>query len=53
MGIFGSKGEGEGDVTADKSEVDAVYKINLKHRSWTSQNCRSPSLQKKVIGAKR
>ena len=26
MDIFGSKGEG--DVTADKSEVDAVYKIN-------------------------
>ncbi len=28
MDIFGSKGEG--DATADKSEVDAVYKINLK-----------------------
>ncbi|MCK7491000.1 MAG: hypothetical protein MZW92_03800 [Comamonadaceae bacterium] len=26
MDIFGSRGEG--DATADKSEVDAVYKIN-------------------------
>ena len=28
MDIFGAKGEG--DATADKSKVDAVYKINLK-----------------------
>ena len=28
MDIFGAKGEG--DATLDKSEVDAVYKINLK-----------------------
>ena len=28
MDIFGAKAEG--DATADKSEVDAVYKINLK-----------------------
>jgi len=44
MVIFGAKGEG--DATADKSKVDAVYKINLKVSKLDFEKLRSPSAQK-------
>ncbi len=48
MDIFGSKGEG--DVTADKSEVDAVYKINLKVSKLDFAKLQESFVAKKVIG---
>jgi len=50
MNIFGSKGEG--DVTADKSEVDAVYKINLKVSKLDFAKLEESFGTKKVIGGK-
>jgi hypothetical protein len=50
MDIFGSKGEG--DVTADKSEVDAVYKINLKVSKLDFAKLEESFGTKKVIGGK-
>ena len=50
MNIFGSKGEG--DVTADKSEVDAVYKINLKVSKLDFEKLQESFGTKKVIGGK-
>ncbi|MGO9378983.1 MAG: AsmA family protein [Dissulfurispiraceae bacterium] len=50
MDIFGSKGEG--DVTADKSEVDAVYKINLKVSNLDVANLEESFGAKKTIGGK-
>jgi uncharacterized protein involved in outer membrane biogenesis len=50
MDIFGSKGEG--DVTADKSEVDAVYKINLKVSKLDFAKLQESFVAKKVIGGK-
>lgn len=48
MDIFGSKGEG--DATADKSEVDAVYKINLKVSKLDFAKLEESFGIKKVIG---
>ena len=48
--IFGAKGEG--DVTADKSEVDAVYKINLKISKMDFERLAESFGTKKVIGGK-
>jgi uncharacterized protein involved in outer membrane biogenesis len=48
--IFGAKGEG--DVTADKSEVDAVYKINLKVSNMDFERLQESFGTKKVIGGK-
>jgi type II secretion system protein N len=50
MEIFGSKGEG--DATADKSEVDAVYKINLKVLKLDFAKLQESFGTKKVIGGK-
>jgi hypothetical protein len=50
MDIFGSKGEG--DATADKSEVDAVYKINLKVSKLDFAKLEESFGIKKVIGGK-
>ncbi len=50
MDIFGSKGEG--DATADKSEVDAVYKINLKVSNLDFTKLQGSFGSKKVIGGK-
>ncbi len=50
MDIFGSKGEG--DATADKSEVDAVYKINLKVLKLDFEKLVATLGIKKVIGGK-
>jgi AsmA family/AsmA-like C-terminal region len=50
MDIFGSKGEG--DVTADKSEVDAVYKINLKVSKLDFAKLEESFGTKKVVGGK-
>jgi hypothetical protein len=50
MDIFGSKGEG--DVTADKSEADAVYKINLKVSKLDFEKLQESFGAQKVIGGK-
>ncbi len=50
MDIFGAKGEG--DATADKSEVDAVYKINLKVSKLDFAKLEESFGTKKVIGGK-
>jgi len=50
MDIFGAKGEG--DVTADKSEVDAVYKINLRVPKVDFEKIKESFGGKKVIGGK-
>ena len=50
MDIFGAKGEG--DATADKSEVDAVYKINLKVSKLGIAKLEESFGTKKVIGGK-
>ena len=50
MDIFGAKGEG--DATADKSEVDAVYKINLKVSKLDFEKLEESFGAKKVIGGK-
>ena len=50
MDIFGSKGEG--DVTADKSAGDAVYKINLKISKLDFEKLQESFGTKKVIGGK-
>ena len=50
MDIFGSKAEG--DATADKSEVDAVYKINLKVSKLDFEKLEESFGTKKVIGGK-
>jgi len=50
MDIFGSKAEG--DATADKSEVDAVYKINLKVSKLDFEKFEESLGAKKVIGGK-
>ncbi|HTP05132.1 MAG TPA: AsmA family protein [Nitrospirota bacterium] len=50
MDIFGAKGEG--DATADKSEVDAVYKINLKVSKLDIAKLEESFGTKKVIGGK-
>jgi len=50
MDIFGSKGEG--DATADKSEPDAVYKINLKVSKLDFAKLEEFYGTKKVIGGK-
>jgi AsmA protein len=50
MDIFGSKGEG--DATADKSEADAVYKINLKISKLDFEKLEESFSTKKVIGGK-
>ena len=50
MDIFGAKGEG--DVTADKSEVDAAYKINLKVSKLDFEKLEESFGTKKVIGGK-
>jgi uncharacterized protein involved in outer membrane biogenesis len=50
MDIFGAKAEG--DATADKSEVDAVYKINLKVSKLDFAKLQESFGAKKVIGGK-
>ncbi len=50
MDIFGTKAEG--DITADKSEVDAVYKINLKVSTLDFEKLQESFGTKKVIGGK-
>ncbi|MGC2062103.1 MAG: AsmA family protein [Thermodesulfovibrionales bacterium] len=50
MDIFGSKAEG--DATADKSEVDAVYKINVKVSKLDFEKLQGSFGTKKVIGGK-
>ena len=50
MDIFGAKAEG--DATADKSEVDAVYKINLKISKLDFAKLQESFGAKKVIGGK-
>ncbi len=50
MDIFGSKGEG--DVTADMSKVDAVYKINLNVSKLDFAKLEESVGTKKVIGGK-
>jgi uncharacterized protein involved in outer membrane biogenesis len=50
MDIFG--GKAEGDVTADKSEVDAVYKINLTVSKLDFAKLEESFGTKKVIGGK-
>lgn len=50
MDIFGSNGEG--DVTADKSEVDAVYKINLKVSNLDFAKLEESFGAKRTIGGK-
>lgn len=50
MDIFGAKGEG--DATADKSEVNAVYKINLKVSKLDFEKLQESFGTKKVIGGK-
>ncbi len=50
MNIFGAKGEG--DATADKSELDAVYKINLKIPKLDFEKLEESLGAKKVIGGK-
>jgi hypothetical protein len=48
--IFGAKAEG--DATADKSEVDAVYKINLKVLKLDFSKLEGSFGRKNVIGGK-
>ena len=48
--IFGSKGEGE--VTVDKSEVDAMYKISLRVSKLDFATLEESFSTKKVIGGK-
>jgi len=50
MDIFGAKAEG--DITADKSEVNAVYKINLKILKLDFEKLQESFGTKKVIGGK-
>lgn len=50
MDIFGSRGEG--DATADKSAVDAVYKINLKVLKLDFEKLQGSFGKKEVIGGK-
>jgi uncharacterized protein involved in outer membrane biogenesis len=50
MDIFGAKAEG--DATADKSQVDAVYKINLKVSKLDFEILEQSFGLKKVIGGK-
>jgi hypothetical protein len=50
MDIFGAKAEG--DATADKSEVNAVYKINLKVSKLDFEKLEESFGIKKVIGGK-
>ena len=50
MEIVGAKGEG--DATADKSEVDAVYKINLKVSKLDFAKLQKSFGTKKLIGGK-
>jgi len=50
MDIFGAKAEG--DATADKSEDDAVYKINLKVSKLDFEKLQESFGTKKVIGGK-
>ena len=50
MDIFGSKGEG--DATADKSGVDAVYTINMKVAKLDVAKLEGSFGTKKVIGGK-
>ena len=50
MNIFGAKAEG--DATADKSEVDTVYKINLKVPKLDFEKLEESFGTKKVIGGK-
>jgi len=50
MDIFGAKGEG--DATADKSEVDALYKINLKVSKLDFEKLEEFFGTRKVIGGK-
>ncbi|MFI5295954.1 MAG: AsmA family protein [Thermodesulfovibrionales bacterium] len=50
MDIFGAKAEG--DATADKSEVDALYKINLKVSKLDFEKLEESFGTKKVIGGK-
>ena len=50
MDIFGTKAEG--DATADKSQVDAVYKINLKVSKLDFEKLEESFGLKKVIGGK-
>lgn len=50
MEIVGAKGEG--DVTADKSEADAVYKINLKVSKLDFAKLQESFGTKKLIGGK-
>jgi len=50
MDIFGTKGEG--DATADKSEVDAVYKINLKVSNLDFAKLQESFGTRKVVGGK-
>ncbi len=48
--IFGSKGEG--DVTVDKSEVDAMYKISLRVSKLDFATLEESFGTKKIIGGK-
>jgi len=50
MDIFGAKSEG--DATADKSEADALYKINLKVLKLDFEKLQESFGTKKVIGGK-
>jgi uncharacterized protein involved in outer membrane biogenesis len=50
MDIFGAKAEG--DATADKSQVDAMYKINLKVSKLDLEKLEESFGLKKVIGGK-
>jgi uncharacterized protein involved in outer membrane biogenesis len=50
MDIYGAKAEG--DATADKSQVDAMYKINLKVSKLDLEKLEESFGLKKVIGGK-
>lgn len=50
MDIFGAKGEG--DAAIDKSEPDAVYKINLKVSKLDFEKLQESFGTKKIIGGK-
>jgi len=50
MDVFGAKAEG--DAAADKSEVDAVYTINLKVLKLDFEKLEESFGLKKVIGGR-
>ena len=50
MDVLG--GKGEGDVTADESEADAVYEVNVKVSKLDFEKLEESFGIKKVIGGK-